>query len=193
MYLKLFEKKFKSDSSHQNIGKLYIYKYFRHARAFFRSFIASFLRLVTIYLHRIKEVSTYTHTSWEFTSASFLSGLFFLPWRNSTPPLTPSGPGPPHYQGYMIALTHTTPGRTPLDEWSARRRNLYRTTHNNHNRLISMPLVRFEPTIPAGERPLTYALDRAVSGTGTFTLRKQKNELPTLFKNASSWPRNRVS
>ena len=129
MYLKLFEKKFKSDSSHQNIGKLYIYKYFRHARAFFRSFIASFLRLVTIYLHRIKEVSTYTHTSWEFTSASFLSGLFFLPWRNSPPP-PPSGPGPPHYQGYMIALTHTTPGRAPLDEWSARRTDLYLTTHN---------------------------------------------------------------
>ena len=34
----------------------------------------------------------------------------------------------------------TTVGRTPLDEWSARRRDLYLTTHNNHNRQISMPL-----------------------------------------------------
>jgi hypothetical protein len=28
----------------------------------------------------------------------------------------------------------TTVGRTPLDEWSARRRDLYLTTHNTHNR-----------------------------------------------------------
>jgi len=33
----------------------------------------------------------------------------------------------------------TTVCRTPLDEWSARRRNLYPTTHNTHNRQISMP------------------------------------------------------
>ena len=32
----------------------------------------------------------------------------------------------------------TTPGRTPLDEWSARRIDLYLTTHNTHNRLTSM-------------------------------------------------------
>jgi hypothetical protein len=33
----------------------------------------------------------------------------------------------------------TTVGRTPLDEWSVRRRDLYLTTHNNHNRQTSMP------------------------------------------------------
>jgi hypothetical protein len=56
-------------------------------------------------------------------------------------------------------LDHTqrrsTVGRTPLDEWSARRRDLYLTTHNTHNRQASMPLVGFEPTTPAGERPQT--------------------------------------
>ena len=31
-----------------------------------------------------------------------------------------------------------------------------------------MPPVGFEPTISAGERPQTYALDRAASGTGTY-------------------------
>ena len=31
-----------------------------------------------------------------------------------------------------------------------------------------MPLVGFEPTISRGERPQTYALDRAATGTGTF-------------------------
>ena len=57
-------------------------------------------------------------------------------------------------------------GRTPLDERSARRRDLYLTTHNNHNRQTSMPPVEFEPTISAGERPQTYGLDRAATGIG---------------------------
>ena len=59
----------------------------------------------------------------------------------------------------------TTVGRTPLDEWSVRRRDLYLTTHNTHNRQTSMPPVRFEPTISEGERPQTHALDRAATGT----------------------------
>ena len=32
----------------------------------------------------------------------------------------------------MITLRHTTLSWTPLDEWSARRRDLYLTTHDNH-------------------------------------------------------------
>ena len=60
----------------------------------------------------------------------------------------------------------TTVGRTPLDERPACRRDLYLTTHNIHNRQTSMPLVGFEPTISAGERPQTYALDRTSTGTG---------------------------
>ena len=71
-------------------------------------------------------------------------------------------------------LDHTqrraTVGRTPLDEWSVRRRDLYLTTHNTHNRQISMPRVGFEPTISAGERPKTNALDRAATGTGLQVL-----------------------
>ena len=63
---------------------------------------------------------------------------------------------------------HTTVGRTTLDEWSARRGDLYLTTHNTHNRQISMPPVGFEPTISAGERWQTYALDRAATGTGIY-------------------------
>ena len=30
-----------------------------------------------------------------------------------------------------------------------------------------MPPVGFEPTVSAGERPQTYALDRAATGTGS--------------------------
>ena len=60
----------------------------------------------------------------------------------------------------------TTVGRTPLDEWSARRRDLYLKTHNTHNRQTSMHLVGFEPAISADERPQTYALDGAATGNG---------------------------
>ena len=56
-------------------------------------------------------------------------------------------------------------GRTPLDEWSARRRDLYLTTHNTLKRQTSMPPVGFEPTISVSKRPQTYALDRAATGT----------------------------
>jgi len=60
---------------------------------------------------------------------------------------------------------HITVGRTPLDEWSARLRDLYLKTHHTHNRQTCMPRVGFEPTISAGERPQTYVLDRAATGT----------------------------
>jgi hypothetical protein len=59
---------------------------------------------------------------------------FFPPCRNS-----PIGPWSPQYQGFTITLRHTTVGMTPLDEWSARRRDLYLTIHNTHNGHISMP------------------------------------------------------
>ena len=66
-----------------------------------------------------------------FFSFSF---LFFL-WR--------WGPTRAMVSSFLRFLDHTqrriTIGRNPLDEWSARRRNLYLTTHNTHNRKTSMP------------------------------------------------------
>ena len=38
-----------------------------------------------------------------------------------------------------------------------------------------MPPVEFEPTILAGERPQTYALDRAATGTGRKYIYPSKN------------------
>ena len=38
-----------------------------------------------------------------------------------------------------------------------------------------MPPVGFEPAISAGERPQTYALDRAATGTGYVALCSLKN------------------
>ena len=74
----------------------------------------------------------------------------------------------------------TTVGRTPLDEWLARRRDLYLTTYNTHNRQTSIPPVGFEPTISAGERPQTYALDRTATGTGTVTIGELKYNMSKL-------------
>ena len=80
---------------------------------------------------------------------------------------TQRGSWPPHSWGFLDHTQwRTTVGRTPLDEWSARRRDLYLTTHNTHNRQTSMPPMGFEPTISTGEWPQTYALDRAATGTG---------------------------
>jgi hypothetical protein len=64
--------------------------------------------------------------------------------------------------------SQTTLDRTPQEEWSARRRALYLTTHNTHNSQTSMPPPAFELTIPANERPQTHALDRVATETGDF-------------------------
>ena len=48
---------------------------------------------------------------------------------------------------FLDHIRHATVGRTPLDEWSARRRDLYLTTHNTHNRQTYMPPAGFEPSI----------------------------------------------
>ena len=53
-----------------------------------------------------------------------------------------------------------------MDEGSARRRDLYLTTHNTHNRQTSMPSAGYEPAIPAGDRLQTLALDRSATGIG---------------------------
>jgi hypothetical protein len=77
----------------------------------------------------------------------------------------PNGSGPPHCRGFTIIQTHHT-GRTPLDEWSARSRDLYLTTHNTHKKQTSMPAAGFEIAIPASERPQTHTLDSATTGIG---------------------------
>jgi len=48
-------------------------------------------------------------------------------------------------------------------------RDLRRDLYWQHTTLITdrhMPPVGYEPTVSAGERPQTYALDRAATGTG---------------------------
>ena len=64
------------------------------------------------------------------------------------------GPGPPHSLRFVDhAQWHATVGRTPLDEGSARRRDLYLKTHNTQNGETPMPPAGFEPAIPTSDRP----------------------------------------
>jgi len=73
---------------------------------------------------------------------------------------------------HLIALWHTyTLGSTPLDGGSARRWDLYLTTHSIHNRQASMPAAGFEPAIPASERPHNHALLHAATGVGPEVLK----------------------
>ena len=88
-------------------------------------------------------------------------------WRDS-PPL-PSGSGPPHSRGFLITQRHTTVGRTPLDEGASRRRDLYLTTNNIHNRQTAMPPAGLKPVIPENKQLQTQALDHAATGTGCYS------------------------
>ena len=77
-----------------------------------------------------------------------------------------SEPRPPHCSGFAIILRHITIGRTPPDERSPRRRDLYLTTHNTQKRETSMPPAGFEPAIQGSEGPQTHALARAANRLG---------------------------
>ena len=84
-------------------------------------------------------------------------------WNFCHPPpqgaTAPSGPGPPHCRGFTITHTHThkTLDRTPLDKWSARRRDLYLTSHKTHGRQASMPQRDSNPQSQqaSGRKPTT--------------------------------------
>jgi hypothetical protein len=71
----------------------------------------------------------------------------------------PSRPRPLYCRGFTITPRRTTLRRSPLDEGSARIRDLYLqyTTNKRH-------APGFEPATPAGERPQTHVLDRGATG-----------------------------
>ena len=83
---------------------------------------------------------------------------------------SPSGPGSPHYLGLKVTLRHTALGRTPLDQWSVPRGDLYLTTQNTHKRQISMPPAGIEFVIPASKRLKTHSLEWAANAIGQSVL-----------------------
>ena len=74
---------------------------------------------------------------------------------------------------HSIRHTHThthTLSKTPLDEGSVRRRDLYLTICNTHRRETYMPQGGSEPAIPASQRSRTHAVERAVTSVEQFQL-----------------------
>ena len=67
----------------------------------------------------------------------------------------------------------------PLREGSARRRDLYLTTHDTHNK-HPRPTVRFEPAIPESERRQTDAFDGAATGIRLKQMNVIKLHLATI-------------
>ena len=61
----------------------------------------------------------------------------------------------------------------------ARRRNLYLTTLNIHNRQTSMFPAGLEPAFAAGDRQPTYALNRMAIGIGIYL---QINKFSAVFQ-----------
>ena len=81
---------------------------------------------------------------------------------NSPPP--PRGPGAPHLRGFQITLNGAPQSVGLL--WTSDQLVAETSTSQHTTRQTSIPLVGFEPKISVGERPQTYALDRAATGTG---------------------------
>jgi len=104
---------------------------------------------------------------WVYTAergTTLLSFLSFLVW-----PLLPihRSSWRPLFDLIAFSDTHTV-GRTPLDEGSARHRDLYLITHNTQKSQTTIPPKRCEPAVPASVRPQTHALDRAATVIGRF-------------------------
>jgi hypothetical protein len=94
-------------------------------------------------------------------SSRYPKALFFL-WRYVPTLATASS----FFRFLYHTQRRTTVGRTPLDGWSVRRRDL--TTLDVHNIKTPMPPEGFEPTGLSGERPQTEVLDRVATGTGFY-------------------------
>ena len=96
---------------------------------------------------------------------SFLQHCF--KFYGLTPPI---GPGPPH-RCFTITLRHTTLGRIPLDEWSARCRDLYLTTQNSCKIHTYIHAPGGIPSHnPCKRAAVDHALGRAAIGIGSPAL-----------------------
>ena len=88
-----------------------------------------------------------------FSSAKWWYTIRFLVCLFLAPQPTPQWARVSWFTRFLDHTQRRNPfGRTPLDEWSARNRDLNLTTHNTHNRQTSIPPVGFETTTPTGER-----------------------------------------
>ena len=116
--------------------------------------------------------------------------LFFLSPGATTPIgdciLQPSsGLWPPRLRGFLITYNDAPHSVGLL--WTSYQSVAETSTwqHTTLTTQTSMPWVGFEPTISAGERPKTCALDRAATGTGIKLLLPSDNKYTSIGK---TWP-----
>jgi hypothetical protein len=104
-----------------------------------------------------------------FQSSPFVCILIFFYGSDS-----PIKPGPSRYRGFAMTLRQATLGRTPLYEWSTRRKVLHLTTQQQSQETHMSP-AGFEPSIPASQRLRNHAFERAAAGIGDFYLISETN------------------
>jgi hypothetical protein len=139
-----------TNSDHRSVHYQYAHRLSRNSTS-----TASYLRIKLTLL--MCQLLTCSPTSKKFP-------YHFRPFSTTVPSVSE----PPHYRGFTITLRHTTFGRNPLDEWSARSRDLYLTIHNTVKGQTAMLRAGVEQAILASERPRTDASGRAVAVIGTL-------------------------
>ena len=106
--------------------------------------------------------------------------FFFLYFSDLSPPIP--------YRCRRSTLNDTyIVDRTPLDEWSARLRNLCLTTYNTHKTQISITPVGFKPTMLASERLQAHALQCAAMGPERSKPRPEILESQTVWLLVNEW------
>jgi len=85
-----------------------------------------------------------------------------------------------HTQTHTYKHTHTHT-RYDSSGWPVLHRNHYPTTHNGHKTETTIPPARFEPAIPASERPQNHTLDHANTAIGAKRSMKVKYKVVLAF------------
>ena len=102
-------------------------------------------------------------TNSAFRINRFLVLFSFFLWRSSPH----CGSRPPHSRGFQI--THNDAPQAVGLIWTRDQLVAETSTWQHTTRQTSMALVAFEHTVWADERPQTYALNRAATGTGCIS------------------------
>ena len=124
--------------------------------------------------YRSTSLATFLHTNTHSHTLTHTHSHTLTHTHTHTHKLTPTHP---HTQSHTHTPTQThthththshthTLDKSPLEEGSACRTDLYLTTHNTKKRQTSVTPAGFEPKIPASERPQAEALDCAATEIG---------------------------
>jgi hypothetical protein len=112
-------------------------------------------------------VSIMNNRGQECPDANFWKGNCYFPHGETIP----AGPGPHNYRSFTFTLRHTTLCKTPLDEWSARCRDVYVSAHNTHNRGPPWPrrIANFQCQQARDSRPTSWTSRPQLSAGTCFT------------------------